>query len=216
MGDRRRGSVHGRTLPVTRPSAADGRIVWLTTAAWFLLAYVLGASGVLRGIRPPMPQIVLVALTAAVLVLFWRPTALRRWALAVDPRALVLIHLSRFVGIYFLILYARGDLPWAFAVPGGWGDIAVATTAIGVCLFTRPNVGSGRGVIIAWNVFGLADIVMVVATATRLGVADPDSMGALLRLPLSLLPTFLVPIIVATHVIIFRKTLGARSGQHRR
>jgi hypothetical protein len=33
--------------------------------------------------------------------------------------------------------------------------------------------------------------------------ADPDSMSALLRLPLSLLPTFLVPILIGSHVLLF-------------
>jgi len=42
----------------------------------------------------------------------------------------------------------------------------------------------------------------VVVTAARLGVADPESMAALLQLPLSLLPTFLVPLIIASHVVL--------------
>ena len=78
-------------------------------------------------------------------------------------------------------------------------------TAGVICLFARPGVGLRRGPVLAWNVFGLVDIVLVVATATRLGVADPGSMRALLELPLSLLPTFLVPIIIATHIIIFAR-----------
>jgi hypothetical protein len=49
-------------------------------------------------------------------------------------------------------------------------------------------------------VFGLLDILGVVLTAARLAFRDPASMGALLELPLSLLLTFVVPIIVATHV----------------
>jgi hypothetical protein len=51
-------------------------------------------------------------------------------------------------------------------------------------------------------VLGLADILFVVATAARLALADPASMAALLRLPLSLLPTFLVPLIIASHVVL--------------
>jgi hypothetical protein len=49
---------------------------------------------------------------------------------------------------------------------------------------------------------GLIDILIVVTTATRLALRDPDSMVALLQLPLSLLPTFLVPLIIFTHLII--------------
>jgi len=49
---------------------------------------------------------------------------------------------------------------------------------------------------------------MVVATAIRLGLADPASMRALLRLPLFLLPGFLVPIIIATHIMIFARGPG--------
>lgn len=180
------------------------RAVLLGTAAWLLLALAAGASGRLQGIQPPLPQVLIAGLAAAVLVLFWMPSPVRRFASAVDLRALVLIHVTRiFAGAYFLVLYGRGELPWAFAVPGGWGDIAVGVTALVVCLFPAPKSGAGWRAVLAWNLFGLLDILMVVSTAARLGMTDPGVMRALLRLPLSMLPTFLVPIIIATHVIIF-------------
>jgi hypothetical protein len=91
------------------------------------------------------------------------------------------------------------------AAPGRWPVPAVATTAIAVFLFTRPDTRVGWGAVLAWNIFGFLDILFVVATAARLGLADPHSMRALLQLPLSLLPTFLVPVIIATHVIIFAR-----------
>src|SRR2546422_8904375 len=74
---------------------------------WLLAAAVVGASGLLRFARPPLPQVVLVALTAAILALFWTPGLFRRGALTVDLRALVLFHVTRFVGVYFLVLYGR-------------------------------------------------------------------------------------------------------------
>lgn len=37
----------------------------------------------------------------------------------------------------------------------------------------------------------------------RLGLADMDQMAALTAFPFSLLPTFIVPLIIVTHVLIF-------------
>jgi hypothetical protein len=153
----------------------------------------------MRSLRPPAPQLILVGITIALLVVSRRWPPLREFVRAIDLRALVLFHLTRFVGFYFLALHARGELPWAFAVPGGWGDIAVAGTALPV-LLVPPDTPAGRRAYLAWNVFGLLDILGVVLTAARLAFRDPASMGALLELPLSLLLTFVVPIIVATHV----------------
>jgi hypothetical protein len=153
---------------------------------------------------------VLLGLTAALLTLvrLWAP--LRRWALEVDLRALVLFHGTRFVGLYFLVLYGRGELPWAFAVPGGWGDILVAAAALLVVAAAPRRGWGGWWVYLVWNLAGLADIVAVVVTAARLALRDPGSMRALTTLPLALLPTFVVPLIVATHVVVFARLAASR------
>ena len=80
------------------------RPVLVVTAVWFIAAWTAGALGLVRALRPPLPQVLLVALTSALLALFWAPSVFRRWALCVDLRALVLIHVTRFVGIEFLLL----------------------------------------------------------------------------------------------------------------
>jgi hypothetical protein len=174
--------------------------VLAAVSTWLVAAILLGASGWLRPLRPPAPQLILVGTTVALLAAgrSWAP--LRHFVRAVDLRALALFHLTRFVGFYFLALHARGELPWAFAVPGGWGDILVAGTALLLVLLIRPDRPEGRRAYLAWNVLGLLDILGVVLTATRLAFRDPASMGLLLELPLSLLLTFVVPVIVATHV----------------
>jgi hypothetical protein len=144
--------------------------------------------------------LILAGTTIALLLAGRRSAALRDFVRSVDLRALVLFHLTRFVGFYFLALHARGQLPWAFAVPGGWGDIVVAGTGLLLVLLVRPDGPAGRRAYLAWNVLGLLDILGVVLTAARLALGDPASMRALLELPLSLLLTFVVPIVVATHV----------------
>jgi hypothetical protein len=178
------------------------RVVLLVGLGWLGLAVILGAAGVVRGLSPPAIPLVLVALTALVLAAGWRVAAFRSWLGAIDERWLVGLHLTRFVGIYFLYLHGRGRLPYAFAVPGGWGDIAVATLAALLLVVGPPRDAGRRRAYVAWNVFGLVDILFVVATARRLVTADPGSMAPLQELPLSLLPTFLVPLIIASHVVL--------------
>ncbi len=182
----------------------ETRIVGTTLLIWFVVALVAGGSGRLTALDPPAPQLVLVGLTVAAFLALWFVRPVRHWASTVDVRWLVAAHLTRFVGIYFLVLYGRGELPYAFAVPGGWGDIVVAVLALGL-ITSGPALGSRRRLFLAWNIVGLLDILFVVATAARLAMADPSSMAPLLRLPLSLLPTFVVPIVIATHLWLFTR-----------
>jgi hypothetical protein len=163
---------------------------------------ILGAAGAVRGLPPATIPLVLFALTALVLAAAWRVAGFRAWLAAIDARWLVGLHLTRFVGFYFLYLHGQGRLPYAFAVPGGWGDIAVAALAALLLLAGPPRGAWRRRAYIAWNVLGLVDILFVVATARRLVATDPGSMAPLQELPLSLLPTFLVPLIIAGHVVL--------------
>jgi hypothetical protein len=184
------------------PASARPTAVLTALGVWLVVALALGASGRLQALQPPLPQLTLVALTVGALLATARVPAMRAWALSVDVRILVAFHLTRFVGGHFLVLYARGELPYAFAVPGGWGDILVASLALLLLLGGPPETVRRRRAYVAWNVLGLLDILFVVATAARLGFAAPASMQALLRLPLSLLPTFLVPLIITSHVVL--------------
>jgi hypothetical protein len=181
------------------------RAPYFLLAGWFLLAVAAGLSGRSAQLRYPAPQIVLGTLTLLCLVATAWVAPVRDWAYGLDIRALTALHLTRFVGIYFLLLYAKGQLPWAFAVPGGWGDIVVATLAALLLLLASPTSARGRAAWIAWNVLGFLDIIFVVATAGRLFKTDPEGMQAMLRLPLSLIPTFLVPLVITSHVILLRR-----------
>ena len=67
-----------------------------------------------------------------------------------------------------------------------------------------------KPLLLAWNTLGLIDIIFVVLSALRFGLKDWQSMRTLRELPLSLLPTFLVPLIIASHVLIFVLLIRAR------
>ena len=171
---------------------------------WLLIAIALGASGALQHIRPPAPQLIIIGLVIALLVAYAISARFRKWLRELDLRALIALHLTRFVGFYFLYLYRKGQLPPAFAIPAGWGDIVIATLAL-VLLVAWSRVGRQRSVLLLWNMLGLLDILFVVADAANQALTDPASMAALLRLPLSLLITFLVPLIIGSHLLIFSR-----------
>jgi hypothetical protein len=67
-----------------------------------------------------------------------------------------------------------------------------------------------KSLLLIWNTLGLIDIIFVVFSALRFGLKDWQSMHALRELPLSLLPTFLVPLVIASHVLIFARLARAR------
>src|SRR5436853_1690405 len=90
---------------------------------WFFAAYALGDSGRLTTLEPPAPQLMIVGLTALLVMNSVSLPGFRRWLADLDLRRLLAVHVGRFVGVYFLILYGRGQLPYDFAVKGGWGDI---------------------------------------------------------------------------------------------
>jgi hypothetical protein len=176
---------------------------------WFVIALAAGAAGLPARLHPPMPQVVLLALTFALVFAGARWATFRAWVMSLRWESIVAIHWTRFVGLYFVWLYRQGELPYRFAVPGGVGDICVAVLAVALVL-SSPAIERKPWLLFAWNVLGFVDIVLVVANAAILALSDPASMSALLRLPLCLLPTFLVPILIASHVLLFAKIRRAR------
>jgi hypothetical protein len=203
-----------RATPMSTPVPRSVTVVGMI---WFVVALALGASGATRGWRPPLPQAVLLGLTASLLFAFQRVATFRAWLMAVDVRLLVALHLIRLIaGGAFLVLYGERQLPWAFAVPGGVGDMIVAVLALFLVAAVPPIGERARRAYLLWNVVGFVDILFVVATAARLGLQEPASMQALLRLPLSLLPTFIVPLIIASHVVLFARLTSARFDRGRR
>lgn len=190
---------------MTAPGRRPPWFPWLV-GAWLALALWAGMSGRVAALRPPGPQIMILGLTLFLIALGRGAPGFRDWLRDLDPRIGIALHVTRFVGVLFLIDYQRRILPFEFAVPGGLGDIAVASMAAGLLL--APPSSRWNTFAFFWNLFGLADILFVVSTATRLAMRDPISMEALLHPPLSLLPTFLVPWIIASHLWLFGRLRG--------
>src|SRR5438067_11739395 len=105
------------------------RFVILVLLGW--LCFAVGLTGWFHNAGAPVVAITVWSLTALALLACWKVGTVRAWALDVDLRCLVLFHLTRLIaGIYFLALCHLGELPCAFALSAGWGDIIVAVLAV--------------------------------------------------------------------------------------
>jgi hypothetical protein len=182
--------------------------VSLLLAAWLCLAAGVGVAGWLEQANALVVAGIVWMMTALALLACWKVPTFQEWARTVELRWLVLLHVTRFIGFYFFFLCSRGELPFAFAAPAGWGDIIVAALAV---LLLALSGARNWNMLVIWNTIGLTDILFVILTALRLGLEDWRSMHALREWPLSLLPTFLVPLIIVSHVLIFWRASRLRS-----
>ena len=182
-------------------AAVGGGIIWFATAL------ALGASGVLANIPSPGPQLFILALTVATIWMTSRG-ALREAIDAIPVRALAAFHVTRFVGAVFLILSAQGTLSPLFATRAGWGDIAAAGLALGLVATGAPTTPARRRLYLAWNIFATLDLLVAVGTATLVTLrGDIPGIQPLMLAPLVLVPMFFVPLLLASHVVIFRRLL---------
>jgi hypothetical protein len=172
---------------------------------WFGSAVAAGHFLLLQRLPAAALPAVTVGLAVLPALAYFRFSAIRTWVDGLDLRMLVLLHLTRFVGVYLLVLHQQGELPRAFAVPSGFGAIVVAVMALPVALAPLADPVRQRAIVI-WNVFGGIELLLMLISLTRIGFSDPADLRNLTRLPLSLLPTFLFPLLLATHVILYART----------
>jgi hypothetical protein len=118
----------------------------------------------------------------------------------------------RLVGLVFLVLMANGQMPALWALPAGIGDVIVGATAPWIARQVETPQGRRRAVI--FNLFGMGDLVVAVGLGimTSPGPAQvfpttPTSELAT-HFPLALVPTFLVPLAFALHVISLWQLVG--------
>jgi hypothetical protein len=203
------------------PMAQRARAVGISAVVllgWLALAMVT-AMGVyhVEGDALPTIQFGIVPPILIGMFLIWRSDAVARLLDAVPQEWLVGVQLYRAFGVIFLILFASGKLPGLFAWPAGVGDIAVGLLApvVGLAYARAPR--DAAGLVRAWNVFGILDLVVAVTTGFMTAPSalqpiqvEPNS-DLMTVLPMVLIPVFLVPLSIVLHVASLAKL--HRSGE---
>jgi len=122
---------------------------------------------------------------------------------------LIFIHLFRFVGVFFFLVYYYGAIPKQFAFVGGIGDIVTAILVIPVIAAIKKKLTYAKVLAWIWNIIGLIDIVSVLATAVILTNLAAKVNGPGVQqfgtFPFSWIPAFAPATIIFLHILIFKK-----------
>jgi hypothetical protein len=212
---------HAFPAPIGRTDISSGQrrpgpVVYAILALWVAAAVAFEASGALAAAPDEAPIGLLVG-AAVPLALFGLALGtlepVKRFASELDLGLLTAFQSWRVVGAMFLAFYALNQMPGIFAWPAGAGDVLVGLAApFAVIALLRRSTGWQAQV--RWlNYAGLFDFV--IAFATGLLVSDSAfgllrdsgglSSGLMTQWPLSLFPTFGVPLFIIMHWISLRQ-----------
>ena len=200
-----------------RTSTRDGwiaAVAGIVLTGWALVAAMLAKGGFFQqpasGSGVPPIGITLAAVLFVLAGCLVVSPSLRRLLTRQDH--LIRLNLWRLVGVIFLILMAKRQMPALWALPAGIGDIIVGTSAPWIA--NRVGSAPGRRRAVIFNLFGMADLVVAVGLGvmTSPGPAQvfhtsPTSELAT-HFPLALVPTFLVPLAFTLHVVSLSQLLG--------
>lgn len=199
---------------LSSPARSTARRLAAVLVLWLAVDVALGAAGAFAA--SPQTWVPFIALGIAVpivvgVALLARPGAVQRFVDSLPLQRLIGVQVYRAAGVIFLIAWAAGRMPAAFALPAGIGDIAVGLAAPLVAARVRSGLdGAGaaqtRRVATLWNVLGIADLVVAVAlgfltSPSHFQLLASDLPNALItRLPYVLIPTFAVPLSILLHI----------------
>jgi hypothetical protein len=183
---------------------------------WLALSFGLGASGAFinRPGTPPFAVLAAVVVPIAIFLLaYWNFQPFHDFVLSADASLLTATQSWRFAGVGFIALNLFGLLPGYFAWPAGLGDMVIGVTApwVALALARKEHFALSKTFII-WNVFGIFDFaVLAVGTGAMAPLMFPSLLHTVTRqmvtaapmrhLPLSLVPTFLVPMFTIFHLV---------------
>jgi len=213
----------GLALGLRRTDLDPGvrRRTWLAVSLplllWMVVVWRIALAGLFvpgRGV-PGIPLAVLLPLLVG-LPLLLRSATLAAVLDAVEPSWLVGFQVYRVLGAVFLVRWASGALPGAFALPAGIGDVLVGILALPVALWLRSGASGGSTAAAVWNVLGIADL----AVALTLGFLSSPTPFQIIALdhpnrniatyPLVMIPTFAVPLSILLHALSLRQVARHR------
>jgi hypothetical protein len=190
---------------------------WLALAVpftlWLAAIWILAVDGVFisrPGVLPRLPLAIFLPIVLG-LVLLLRSRNVTAILAATPASWLIALQCYRALGGTFLVGWAQGDIPGAFALPAGIGDMLVGLTALPVAAYVHAGAPRARQLGLAWNVLGLLDFASAITLGALtspgplqlLSSGQPNTLlGAY---PAVMIPAFIVPSSILLHALSIRQ-----------
>ena len=191
---------------------ATKRFVLVLLLVWLGVTYLIGRAGILVTATPQLFQPVILTVIVPLLIFaaaYLASARFRNFVLAQDLLWLTTLQLWRVLGFTFLALYALDLLPAVFALPAGFGDVAIGISAALVVahLARNPDFSRTRA-FLAFHILGVVDFLVALITAAIAAGAiptllAPTSADPMALWPLNIFPGFFVPIFIMLHAAVF-------------
>lgn len=208
------GIVKGSNLETVRLKASIisfGLIIWLALQAMVALKEVYK-----KDVHSLPPKIMLFGILPAIIiiVLLFLTTKGRRFIDSLPLPGLTYLHIIRIpVEIVLLWLFLNKAVPRLMTFEGRNFDILSGITAPLIAYFGITKGKLTRGFILLWNFVCLGLLLNIVINALfsvpspiqKLAFVQPNI--AILNFPFVWLPTFIVPIVLLSHLISIRRLL---------
>lgn len=203
-------------------SSATRVAAWSAVAVilviWIGTIWALAVKGVFHRDIGNVPALPIAIFLPVILGLFvvMRSEGVGRLLDATPASWLVGIQVYRVLGGMFLVYWIRDAIPGAFALPAGIGDVATGLLALPAAVWVASGSPIGTRMGIRWNVLGLVDFTIAVATGflTSPGpghlLAHDHPNTLIAAFPTVMVPAFAVPFSILLHALSLRQLKRAQ------
>ncbi|RYY64295.1 MAG: hypothetical protein EOO12_10035 [Chitinophagaceae bacterium] len=202
-------------------AASFHRAVLIGMAAWLTLQFLLSLNGFYVRFKTVPPRMLLLVLPPLVLLVTLLATKRgRRFLDRLDPGTLTLLHTVRLpVEFVLWALSLQRVIPTLLTFEGSNLDVLSGLTAPVIYYFTFVKTTIGRFGLLLWNFICLGLLVNVVyhaflsAPTVLQRFAFDQPAVAIGYFPFTLLPGFVVPIVLLSHAAMIRRLLQREKTQ---
>ncbi len=201
-------------------AARNRPVVLLVLLAWCGAQAAIGLSDFYADTGSMPPRFLLMVLPPLLLAaLLFSTTAGRRFIDSLNARFLTLLHVVRLpVEVVLFLLFAEGSVPELMTFEGRNFDILAGLTAPLVFYFGYVKNRLGTNTLLAWNLICLGLLINIVFHAVlsapspfqQFAFEQPNT--AVLQFPFVWLPSCLVPLVLFSHLALFRQLLSKHNG----